>query len=232
MPLAEERPPRSSPGPPRAARAAARGSTPPAGCGRGARPARAWPCPKSSIRQAQAWATSIGVRSSRTRFSTSASSSRSRSSTCRTTAGTRSRPASRAARQRRSPATSAWRPVARPPGPPAIGCSTPLARIEAASAREGAVVDARPAAGSGWARCASTGSSRSAGAAAVAARAVLAQQRREAAPEAAAAARALSHGRRPPWPPRSRRRRPRSGGRSGSPARRTTAPRPGARCAG
>ena len=62
---------------------------------RGGRPARRGPgrSPRSGV--AQARATSMGVRSSRTRFSTSASSRRSRASTSRTTTGTRSSPARR-----------------------------------------------------------------------------------------------------------------------------------------
>ena len=54
----------------------------------------------------KALASSIGLRSSRWTFSTSASSSCSRSASWRTIAGIRSRPASRAAWTRRSPATS------------------------------------------------------------------------------------------------------------------------------
>ena len=57
------------------------------------------------------------------------------------------------------------------------------------------------------------------------------QGRQPAAQAATVAGGGLSHGRRPPSQPRSRRRRRRSAGRSGSPARRTTAPRRAARYA-
>ena len=143
---------------PRAARAGARGSRSPAGCARGARPARrgSGRSPRSGSRSA--WATSIGVRSSRTRFSTSASSSRSRSSTARTTAGTRGEPGE----PRRPPAALAGdEQVAPAPGRAARrrpAGARPLARIEAASASRAAA--SMPARGwSGLGAIASSGSS-------------------------------------------------------------------------
>ena len=78
VPLGEVAARRSSPARPRAAPAGAPGSRSPGGCGPRRPASSAWLWPKSSIRQAQACAISIGLRSSRTRFSTSASSSRSR----------------------------------------------------------------------------------------------------------------------------------------------------------
>ena len=76
-------------------------------------------------------ASSTGSRSSRWRFSTSASSIACSSVTSFTMTGTSVRPAIRLARQRRSPATMRYRPT--PWGRTAMGCSSPCSAMLAAS---------------------------------------------------------------------------------------------------
>ena len=89
-----------------------------------------WVSPWSSMRTSYASASSIAFRSSRWRFSTSASSKASRSLASRSTAGISFSPARCAARQRRSPARIRYLPPSRRTR---IGSTIPCSRMEAAS---------------------------------------------------------------------------------------------------
>ena len=98
--------------------------------------------PNSSTRRLKPSASSIGLRSARCRFSTSAVAATSVSVMSRCTAGTSCSPARAAARQRRSPAMIWKRSDSVGWGRTRIGCSTPWARMELArlSSASGSIV--------------------------------------------------------------------------------------------